>query len=253
MSKCFASAVIATAKREIGYVEKATNSQLDSKTANPGHNNWNKYAAYIDSVYPDFYNGKKNGFNWCDIFVDYCFLRTFGLEDAKRLLCQPDHSAGAGCTASYGYYKAAGRVCRTPYPGAQIFYTKDGKSSYHTGIVIAVNNGIVTTVEGNSGDKVSVKTISAKSGYILGYGMPDYDKEGTELMKSIREIAEEVITGKWGNGTARTQALTAAGYEPAAIQAEVNRICAENASGGGGNTYTVTVPKGVERLEIILG
>ena len=33
-----------TARAEIGYIEKATNSQLDDKTANPVNNNYTKYA-----------------------------------------------------------------------------------------------------------------------------------------------------------------------------------------------------------------
>lgn len=42
--------------------------------------------------------------------------------------------------------------------------------------------------------------------------------------KSVHEIAEEVIDGKWYNGAARKSALTKAGYDPAEVQAEVNRI-----------------------------
>ena len=37
--------VLATARSENGYLEKATNAQLEDKTANAGYNNWNKFAA----------------------------------------------------------------------------------------------------------------------------------------------------------------------------------------------------------------
>lgn len=40
--------------------------------------------------------------------------------------------------------------------------------------------------------------------------------------KSNEEIAQEVIEGKWGNGSDRKQRLTAAGYDYSAIQAIVN-------------------------------
>lgn len=40
--------------------------------------------------------------------------------------------------------------------------------------------------------------------------------------KSNEEIAAEVIAGQWGNGRARTDALTAAGYDAKAVQAAVN-------------------------------
>lgn len=42
--------------------------------------------------------------------------------------------------------------------------------------------------------------------------------------KSINEVAKEVINGKWGNGSDRTNRLAAAGYDAKAVQNEVNRI-----------------------------
>lgn len=42
--------------------------------------------------------------------------------------------------------------------------------------------------------------------------------------KSNRVIAEEVIDGKWGVGSARKKALTAAGYDYKEIQALVNEL-----------------------------
>ena len=71
--------VLATARNEIGYIEKATNSQLEDKTANPGSNNWNKFAAFLDSL-GVVYNGAKNGYAWCDCFADYCYIYTLGLS-----------------------------------------------------------------------------------------------------------------------------------------------------------------------------
>ena len=52
--------VLATARAEIGYIEKETNAQLDDKTANAGDGNWNKYARDLDAL-GVVYNGKKNG------------------------------------------------------------------------------------------------------------------------------------------------------------------------------------------------
>ena len=48
--------------------------------------------------------------------------------------------------------------------------------------------------------------------------------------KSINEVAKEVVNGKWGNGSDRTNRLTAAGYDAKAVQNEVNRILKGNAS-----------------------
>ena len=46
----------------------------------------------------------------------------------------------------------------------------------------------------------------------------------TTPSKSINEVAKEVINGKWGNGSDRTNRLAAAGYDAKAVQNEVNRI-----------------------------
>jgi hypothetical protein len=45
--------------------------------------------------------------------------------------------------------------------------------------------------------------------------------------KTVDELAREVLDGKWGNAAARKKALTAAGYDYAAVQARVNEILAK--------------------------
>lgn len=42
--------------------------------------------------------------------------------------------------------------------------------------------------------------------------------------KSNAELAREVLDGKWGNGEDRKNRLRAEGYDPAAVQAEVNKL-----------------------------
>ena len=48
--------------------------------------------------------------------------------------------------------------------------------------------------------------------------------------KSVDEVANEVIAGKWGNGTDRSNALTNAGYDANAVQARVNEIMANGSN-----------------------
>ena len=52
-------------------------------------------------------------------------------------------------------------------------------------------------------------------------GLNGFGKSGE---KTLYELAEEVIRGDWGNGDERKLRLKAAGYDPKAVQAEVNRI-----------------------------
>lgn len=42
--------------------------------------------------------------------------------------------------------------------------------------------------------------------------------------KTVDELAAEVMSGDWGNGSERKQRLTAAGYDYAAVQARVNAL-----------------------------
>ena len=51
--------------------------------------------------------------------------------------------------------------------------------------------------------------------------------------KTISQLADEVIAGKWGNDPQRSQSLRAAGYDAEAVQKEVNRRL--GVSGGGGS------------------
>lgn len=44
--------------------------------------------------------------------------------------------------------------------------------------------------------------------------------------KSVSELAQEVLYGKWGNGQERKDRLTAAGYNYSAVQAAVNQLIA---------------------------
>ena len=44
------------------------------------------------------------------------------------------------------------------------------------------------------------------------------------VLKSVDEVAREVIAGKWGNGADRKARLTQAGYDYSAIQARVNQL-----------------------------
>ena len=47
--------------------------------------------------------------------------------------------------------------------------------------------------------------------------------------KTVDELAQEVIDGKWGNAPERAKRLTAAGYDAAAVQKRVNQILEEQA------------------------
>ena len=185
--------LIAMAEEQVGYLGKKTNAQLDDSKANAG-GKFNKYARDLDTL-GDFYNGRKNGYDWCDVFVDWCFVRTFGREMAQKLLCQPDRSCGAGTKYSMEYYRARGRLFSTPQIGDQVFFGDD-KSIWHTGIVVKVVGSYIHTIEGNAGDPSAVR--SCKYGqshsYIKAYGRPDWslvpDEEEDDDMPKYRTLKD---------------------------------------------------------------
>ena len=59
---------------------------------------------------------------------------------------------------------------------------------------------------------------------VLKYDLEEWDWLKVSDTKTIEEIAKEVVDGKWGNGTARKEKLTAAGYDYKAVQKAVNKM-----------------------------
>ena len=198
-----AKQLVAIAEAEIGYHEKASNANLDSKTANSGGKNYQKYGRDLNKA--GYYNGNKNGYDWCDQFVDWCFFKLCGNKDrAEYIECQAGNF-GAGCGFSLKYYKAAGRFDKTPKVGDQIFfkYGNDDSTADHTGIVVRVTDSLIETIEGNSGNQVKRKAYSRDSKTIVGYGHPRYDAEPEKVIKEVKTVNIEMpILRKGSTGAA---------------------------------------------------
>jgi GH25 family lysozyme M1 (1,4-beta-N-acetylmuramidase) len=126
--------VILIAKNEIGYLEKKNNSQLDSKTANAGSNNYTKYWRDIK---PDY-----QGQPWCAAFVSWCMMKAFGLDTAKKLL---KHWPYVYCPTMADLFT----LNSNPKVGDIVIFYRNGTFT-HTGIVIKVSGDRFWTVEGNT-------------------------------------------------------------------------------------------------------
>lgn len=113
---------------------------------------------------------------WCACFVSWCADQCGYIETG---VC-PKY---AGCVNGVSWFKEHDQWLdgsATPSPGMIIFYDWDspnGESgpqdglSDHTGIVERVENGIVYTVEGNSGDACRQRQHAVGYYEILGYGV----------------------------------------------------------------------------------
>lgn len=185
------SKLLEIARAELGYKEKETNSQLDDKTANAGDGNWTKYARDLHSA--GYYQAAKNGYAWCDMFVDWCFWKLGGSkEKGEWLECQTG-LYGAGCEWSSDCYRRAGRFDKNPKPGDQIFFGKTDAEE-HTGIVEKIENGMVHTIEGNASNMCKRCTYSLTSSKIVGYGHPRFDEE-SEVEEEDKPVDGTPSTG----------------------------------------------------------
>ena len=200
MSKLYADKVLAIAAAEVGYREKATNANLDDPAANPGTSNYTKFSRDLWDADPHFYQGSKQGYDWCCVFVDWClYMACKDAKKAQEALCYTG-PYGAGCGMSVMYYKEAGRFSErenaSPKPGDQIFFGA-AQSVQHTGLVEKVEDGTVYTIEGNANNMVMRRSYAIDASNIYGYGRPRYDgdtaPEGTDKDHQIAEAARALL------------------------------------------------------------
>lgn len=115
---------------------------------------------------------------WCTCFVSWCADQCGYIETGVI----PKY---AGCVNGVNWFKDRGQWADNdiePAPGMIIFFDWDNKGSSgpqdgesdHTGIVERVEDGIVYTVEGNSGDSCRENHYAVGYYEILGYGIPAY-------------------------------------------------------------------------------
>lgn len=166
---------------------------------------------------------------WCAAFVSACFIKA-GASDIS--------GTEVSCSKFIEIFKQKGiwleDGSQKPKVGDIILFDWDTKAQPnngapdHIGLVEQVNGNTIICIEGNKSEQVDRRTISVGWGYIRGFARPKYatgtTAATTPVNKTIDEIAQEVIAGKWGTGTARKTALTNAGYDYNAVQTRVNEI-----------------------------
>ena len=169
----------------------------------------------------DFYNGDKSGLPWCDSFVDYLFLMATGdIKRTEELIFQTgERKHGASSNSSYDYYDNGNAIISTsgePKIGDQVFfYSAKRDSIAHTGIVVAVDDEFIYTIEGNTLadayiehnnlDRSSDRNLTAINGYavflkqypktsnkIAGYGRPPYI-ESEKMPPTLEYVVNQLI------------------------------------------------------------
>lgn len=136
--------VLEVAKAELGYLQKKTNSNLDSKTGNAGYNNYTKYWRDINNWCGKNYQAQP----WCAGFVTWCITKALGQSRAKELL---KHYPYVYCPTLGGLFTKHSN----PQVGDIVIFYKNGTFA-HTGFVIAVDGDKFTTIEGNTSGASSI-------------------------------------------------------------------------------------------------
>lgn len=168
------NALITTARAEVGYLEKKSNSQLDDKTANAGYNNYTKYWR---DVYPQY-----QAQAWCAAFVSWCMMKTFGLDVAKKLL---KHWPYVYCpTLGNLFTKYA-----NPQRGDIVIFYRNGTFA-HTGIVTKVEGDKFYTIEGNTNNG---STIIANGGSVCSKSYNNSNLPGTKFCRPDYSIVKSIM------------------------------------------------------------
>ena len=137
-------------------------------------------------------------------------------------------------------YKGSCKTGMTPKVGACMVWEGKGDLAGHVAIVEKVydNNHVYTSESGygssafwnqhryNNNGRWGCGSNYSFKGFIYNPAVKDEPAPTPKPSKSVDELAQEVISGLWGNQPERQQRLEAAGYDYYAVQARVNEILA---------------------------
>lgn len=170
---------------EEGYIEKASNQNLDSKTANKGNKNYTKYARDLNVLGLMGCQAQP----WCCTFQFWLEVQEFGLEQAlKNWNMTTKNYKGYHCFSTYQAFHNAGKTGTEPKLGAVVIFNFS-----HAGRVVNMyeKNGqaYFDCLEGNTssnlsdrnGGQVKIKTRKFKDSTVKGFCYIDYEtiyKEG---------------------------------------------------------------------------
>lgn len=192
--------VISIALGEVGYLEKQNNSNLYSKTANAGYNNYTKYWA---EVLPEW-----QGQAWCACFVTWVFQKAFGKDNTKKLL---KHYPYVYCPTMKNLFT----LNANPKVGDIVIFYYNNQFA-HTGIVTKVNGDYFKTVEGNTNNGT---TIVPNGGGVCEKSYYNSKLPGTKFITVNWDLVSN------SNTNSDTNSNTNSNNWIARLQAECNRQC----------------------------
>ncbi len=181
-----AAKVIAEAKKWNGYLEKGSNANLESLTANAGDGNYTIFAKW----YKDYFGDNLQAQPWCAMFCCVCMRIALG-----KMIITPFAYTPSGVA----YFKKKGWWhTSNPQAGDFIFF-KNSSRVCHVGLVVSASGGKVYTIEGNTsstagmdrnGGCVRLKSYAPDYSRIAGYGRPPYEEEEEMTQAQFNQYAK---------------------------------------------------------------
>ena len=217
--------VLDLAKRQLGYKETGNNNT--------------KYSRFFDVEAWQWFNTKKQGAEWCAIFICWLFAQneTLGKDQARTFLgCpQPKDNCAAGVPYLFDYLKNKGyKVDKSKGQPGDIIVLNNKK---HVGIIEKIEDGYYITIEGNKGNYVAHGSYKITSSYITGIFHPKWENahfyQQPQTQPDDKEhlyinLAKKCIQGFYGNGIIRKKRINSLGYGDiySKVQNYVNLILA---------------------------
>ncbi len=163
--------VLEIAMSQMGYHEGDCDADMDGM--NPfGGRNFTEYNRIYGMLDNDEGNGVSYGYAWCASFVSWC-LRQAGVPTTiapNEVTCE---SMSLWFRLFSVYHPSSSHY--SPRPGDIVMFQPRGNGiANHVGFVVGLARGKLYTVEGNSQNKVRLRSYIPTDPYILGYCVPDY-------------------------------------------------------------------------------
>ena len=201
--------LLALAKSQVGYQEKASNACLDDFHGNAGYQNYTKYSRDVNSWGLEGCQGQP----WCATYQFWLEAKTFGVDAALRHFhMDREHYQAYNCACIYRAFQSVGRVSSSPQAGALVIF----QDYRHVGRVTGIKDGRVYTNEGNTstlygdsnGGTVREKNYLLTDPNILGYciinygaeeGSVEVDTEGGFLPETVQAKSQTESYQRWLN------------------------------------------------------
>lgn len=166
-----------------------------------------------DDKYIQYYNqleGTKISMDapWCAMFASWVLRQAKVSEDLMPNFASCGEAIKWAKKKKTWYSRLTSHI---PAVGELVFFDWDGDTLQdHVGIVVSVTTNNITTIEGNSGNKVSEKVYAKSSKHILGYIDIQYPEPVDMGIKGAQKFLVDVygatlaVDGIWGGRSKRT-------------------------------------------------